>query len=122
MLRKIREDEIPAERDRYLAKYPWAGEPNWASVMVLTNKNDKVVGMAEVQVRPLVASLDADRPADVKALVDAIDGYLAGAGISQYEFIVPNQNEKFQRMIDKHYGYTSVEELPSRVYFVRRGK
>ena len=120
MLRKIRDDEIPAEWLRYHEKYPWAPEPRWAGVMVLTDKNDKPCGLAEIQLRPLVAALDADRPADVKALIDAVDGYLCGAGVSQYEFIVPHQNERFQKAIEKHYGYTHAEELPSKVYFVRR--
>lgn len=123
MIRFIKEEEISSEQAKYKEKYPWAAEPYWPGVLVVVdNTTGQIVGRAEIQSRVLVGMLDADSPAAVHETIAAVDGWLAGRNVSQYEFIVPNGNERFQKAIEKHYGYAQQEVSPSKIFFVKRDK
>ena len=116
--RRIHEDEIPAQKEKFASKYPWAPEPNWAVVWVRT-ENDSITGMVEVQQRVLVATLDADNVMAARDLIAWVDGALSM--YNSYEFMVPNSNVSFQEIIERHYGVEDANnKLPCKLYIVDR--
>ena len=121
MIRLIKPEEIPAQLEKFKAKYPWAPEPQWEGVLVNLNGDDEIVAMAEIQVRTLVATVDGDTPRAVADMMAAVDGLLFGRGINHYEFEVPNHNKKFQKFIEgPKFKMKAVKRLPHRLYLVRR--
>lgn len=121
MIRLIKPEEVPAQLEKFRAKYPWAPEPQWTGVLVEADGDDKIVAIAEIQVRVLVATVDGDTPRATADMMAAVDGWLCGRGYNQYEFEVPNHNKKFQKFIEgPKYKMKPVKRLPHRLYLVRR--
>ena len=114
--RRIHQDEIPMQREKFAAKYPWAPEPNWPTVWVRV-KDGQVTGMVEVQQRILVATLDADDALAVRDMIVWIDGALSM--YNSWECIVPEANVSFQRCVEKHFGITPMKH-PGVLYIVDR--
>ena len=120
MIRLIKPEEVPAQKEKFFAKYPWAQEPQWKGVYVIVDDEGKISAMAELQIRALVATVDGDKPADVVEMCGAMDGLLFTLGHHVYEFQVPKKNKRFRNFIEKRYKLKPVAQLPHSLYLVRR--
>lgn len=116
--RKVRAAEVPELWRKMKEKYPWAAEPAWEGVYVKT-VGGQIRAMWGLQQKCQVEPLDADEPIDARDAIAGIAIALAMTGIKQFEFFVPNENERFQQAIEKHYGIEGHTEMPGKYYFVK---
>ena len=115
--RKLLPEEVSQQRDKFKNKYPWAAEPNWSSVWCRV-EGGEITAIADVQLKVLVANLDADSPEAAYGIINWVDGMLNT--YVQYEFEVPNSNERFQSALEKHFGLKASPEFPRKLYIVNR--
>jgi len=115
--RKIKPEEIAGCQAKFAEKYPWAGTPQWEGVYVYV-EDGQVVGFVGFQFRVVVEPLYADSPRVTQALVERADTLLLS--YKEYEFVVNDSNEKFQQLLENHYGLKGEVEPPHKVYFVRK--
>lgn len=114
--RRIRLDEVAECSQKWQEKYPDLAEPRWESVWVREDSG-KVTAFFGLQQRLVVEPLYADSPRALQETIPYIDGLLSG--YKEYEFVVLNNNNKFQAVLENHYGLKGEAEPPHRIYFVR---
>ena len=117
--RLIKPEELEEAKRVLKEQLPWVGEPAWGSVYVRL-EDGVLTGFVGFQTRVVVEPLYAETPKAAHELIAWADGYLNQ--YPQYEFIVPDRNEKFQRVIENHYGIEGERELPGKIYFIKRDK
>ena len=119
--RLIKPDEVEEAERLFSEKYPWAALPNWPTTYVKV-KDDKIVGLYDIQTKIIIGSLVSfdNSPITTTELIAHADGRLTAAGIQQYEFIVPDENPKAQKFLEKRYGLEPREEIKHKIYFVRK--
>jgi len=119
--RQILPEEIPQAQVLYAQKYPGFPEPRWESVWIKV-VDGALKGMIQFQILAAVGLLDGDSAADVKEMIDRADAHLAGMGIMEYEILIPQDNERFYRAVEKYMNLAPVEDAkPVRHYIVKRG-
>jgi len=122
--RKIRAEEVEAVRAKYAAHYDNLGEyfpaePRWENVYVRL-ENGEITGFVCSEIR-IVASHLIDfsgKPRAVAGMVNWIDGQLSVYG--EYIFSVPDNNPKFQKVIERHFDCQELKLMPGKIYIVRR--
>ena len=119
MIRLIKPEEIPTQLAKFKSKYPWAPDPQWEGVLVKTNGDGNIVAIAELQQRVLIATLDGDTPRYTDEMMAAVDGWLARGNINQYEFEVPEANERMIKFLEGN-GLKPTERAAYRMYVVKR--
>jgi hypothetical protein len=117
--RRIKPEEIKQASDKFVEKYPWAAAPNWLGVVVKV-KDGEILGLYDLQVRATIGNLVNfdNSPVTVCELAAHADSQLINH--KEYEWIVPNQNESMQKFLEKHYGLEGEEEIPHKIYIIKR--
>jgi len=117
--RKIKPEEILQAALKFAQKYSWAASPNWESVYVKV-RDGEILGLYDLQVRATIGNLVNfdNSPVTVCELAAHADSQLIN--YKEYEYIVPNQNESMQRFLEKHYGLVGEEEVPHKIYVMKR--
>ena len=127
--RPIKPEEIEEVLSVIKSRYPWAATPQWESVNVYVNKDGRIVGFNEFQIRqPTLASCvswnpddtSKDNPVVTQALIERADQQLTMLGYKSWEFIVPDENIKMQEFLEKRYGLKGQKEIPHKIYFIER--
>lgn len=117
--RLIKPEEVEEAKRLFSEKYPWAALPNWKSTSVRV-QDGKLTGLVDVQHRITVGNLVAfdDSVLTTIGLIERVDQLLQQ--FQEYEFIVPNDNENFQRFLLEKYGLEGEVEVPHKLYRVIR--
>ena len=117
--RRIKPEEIEEAKRLAKEQLPWSAEPQWNSVYVRMD-DDVLTGFVGFQLRTVVEPLYANTPRVANELITWADGFLNT--YNQYEFVVPDCNERFQKVLENHFGLEGKRELPGKIYFVKRDK
>jgi len=117
--RLIKPDEVEEAERLFSEKYPWAALPNWKSTFVRV-QDGKLTGLVDIQQRITVGNLVAfdDSVLTTIGLIERVDQSLQQ--FQEYEFIVPNDNENFQKFLLEKYGLEGEVEVPHKLYRVIR--
>lgn len=117
--RLIKPEEVEEAERLFSEKYPWAGLPNWNSTSVRV-QDGKITGLVDIQQRITVGNLVAfdDSVLTTIGLIERVDQVLQQ--FQEYEFIVPDKNEKFQKFLLEKYGLEGEVEVPHKLYRVIR--
>ncbi len=117
--RRIKPEEIKQASDKFTEKYPWASQPNWLGVVVKV-RDGEILGLYDLQLRATIGNLVNfdNSPVTVCELAAHADSQLLA--YKEYEWIVPNQNESMQRFLEKRYGLEGEEEIPHKIYIMKR--
>lgn len=114
--RLIKPEEIADAKAKWKKDFDWAAEPQWEAVWV-REQNGEITGFVGFQQRIVVEPLWADNPFAAADLIAWVDGALNT--YKEYEFQVPDDNERFQRLIEGRYGVEGHKEKPHKVYQVK---
>lgn len=119
LAREVRTEDIEFLKQVLKEDLPWAAEPQWAGCWVIED-DGRIISLVGLQAKVVVEPLWAESAIDAKEMAAWVDGYLARSGVRQYEFFVPDINEPFQKLIERHYGVPGVRELEGLIFFVKR--
>jgi hypothetical protein len=117
--RPIREDEIPFCRTVLNSEYPWVAEPDWKGIWV-REESGRISAFVGFQRPVIVEPMWAEDGSSAIDMMNWIDGALSITG--QYEFFVADENKKFQKIAEGHFGFEGKAEVPGKHYFVTRNK